>query len=114
MFHLPPELISLRTLIDGFIAFLVLGLTEAVIKPLAKAAIDRPLRRTLPYVYERLDNEMPTLLRKADPRSDDRRDRRFDCTRHRQPGHRTSDRAGCRALFADQSRPAEREVKEQR
>ena len=38
-----------------------------MIKPLAKAAIDRPLRRTLPYVYERLDNEMPTLLRKADP-----------------------------------------------
>lgn len=58
---------TLRSLIDGFIAFLALGLTEAVIKPLAKAAIDRPLRRALPYVYERLDAEMPTLLRTADP-----------------------------------------------
>jgi hypothetical protein len=58
---------SLRTLIDGLIAFLAIGLTEAVIKPLAKAAIDRPLRRVLPNVYNRLDNEMPTLLRTADP-----------------------------------------------
>lgn len=57
---------SLRTLFDGFIAFIVLGLTEAVIKPVAKAAVDRPLRRALPSVYERLDNEMPTLLRTAD------------------------------------------------
>jgi hypothetical protein len=62
MFHLLPELMSLRTLIDGLIAFLAIGLTEAVIKPLAKAAIDRPLRRVLPNVYNRLDNEMPTLL----------------------------------------------------
>jgi hypothetical protein len=58
---------SLRTLIDGLIAFLVMGLTEAVIKPLAKAVIDRPLRKALPYVYERLDDEMPTLLRTANP-----------------------------------------------
>jgi hypothetical protein len=58
---------SLRTLYDGLIAFLILGLTEAVIKPLAKGAIDRPLRKALPYVYERLDNEMPVLLRTADP-----------------------------------------------
>jgi hypothetical protein len=58
---------SLRTLIDGLIAFLFMGLTEAVIKPLAKAVIDRPLRKALPYVYERLDDEMPTLLRTASP-----------------------------------------------
>ena len=58
---------TLRAIVDGLIAFLVMGLTEAVIKPLAKAAIDRPLRRALPYVYERLDEEMPTLLRTADP-----------------------------------------------
>jgi hypothetical protein len=57
----------LRTIIDGLIAFLVMGITEAVLKPLAKVAIDRPLRRALPAVYERLDNEMPTLLRTADP-----------------------------------------------
>ena len=65
--HLPPDLMSFRTIIDGLIAFLVMGITEAIIKPLATAAIDRPLRRALPHVYERLDDEMPTLLRTADP-----------------------------------------------
>lgn len=58
---------SLRTLIDAGIAFLVMGITEAIIKPLATAAIERPLKRALPYIYERLDDEMPTLLRTADP-----------------------------------------------
>ena len=67
MVHLPPDLMSLRTLLDGLIAFLVMGITEAIIKPLATAAIERPLKRALPYVYERLDDEMPTLLRTADP-----------------------------------------------
>lgn len=64
---LPPELMSLRTLIDAAIAFLVMGITEAIIKPLATAAIERPLKRALPYIYERLDDEMPTLLRTASP-----------------------------------------------
>lgn len=67
MVHLPPDLMSLRTLLDGLIAFLAMGLTEAVIKPVAKRAIDRPLRKALPFVYERLDQEMPVLLRTADP-----------------------------------------------
>lgn len=67
MTHLPADLMSLRTLIDGLIAFLVMGITEAIIKPLATAAIERPLKRALPYIYERLDDEMPTLLRTADP-----------------------------------------------
>lgn len=58
---------SFRTLIDGLIAFLMLGISEAILKPLAKAAIDRSLKRALPYVYERLDDEMPTLLRTAAP-----------------------------------------------
>lgn len=61
------EAMNLRTLLDAAIAFAVMGLTEAVIKPLAKAMIDRPLRRALPYVYEQLDSEMPTLLRTATP-----------------------------------------------
>lgn len=67
MVPLPPELMSPRTLLDGLVAFLRMGLTEAVIKPLAKAVIDRSLRQALPYIYERLDDEMPTLLRTADP-----------------------------------------------
>lgn len=58
---------NLRTLLDAAIAFVVMGITEAVIKPLAKSMIDRPLRRALPYVYEQLDNEMPTLLRTTTP-----------------------------------------------
>lgn len=67
MAHLPPELMSLRPLLDSFLAFLTFGLTEALIKPLAKAAIERPLKRALPYIYERLDDEMPMLLRTASP-----------------------------------------------
>lgn len=67
MIHLPADLMSLRTLIDAGIAFLVMGITEAIIKPLATAAIERPLKRALPFIYERLDDEMPTLLRTADP-----------------------------------------------
>jgi hypothetical protein len=62
-----PDLMNLRTLLDAAIAFVVMGLTEAVLKPLAKSMIDRPLRRALPYVYEQLDNEMPTLLRTTTP-----------------------------------------------
>lgn len=67
MVPLPPELMTFRALIDGFIAFLLMGLTEAVVKPLAKTVVDRPLRRALPHVYARLDDEMPTLLRTANP-----------------------------------------------
>lgn len=47
--------------------FLTLGVSEAVVKPLAKAVIDRSLRRVLPHIYARLDQEMPTLLRTATP-----------------------------------------------
>lgn len=67
MFHDPSDFMSLRTFIDALIAFLVMGITEAIIKPLATAAIDKPLRRALPYIYERLDNEMPLLLKDATP-----------------------------------------------
>ena len=67
MTHRLAELMSFRTLIDAAVAFLVMGITEAIIKPLATAAIERPLKRALPYIYERLDEEMPTLLRTADP-----------------------------------------------
>ena len=67
MNHRLAELMSFRTLIDAAIAFLVMGITEAIIKPLATAAIERPLKRALPSIYARLDDEMPTLLRTADP-----------------------------------------------
>jgi hypothetical protein len=43
------------------------GITEALIKPLAKSMVDRPLRRAMPYIYRRLDSEMPLLLKNATP-----------------------------------------------
>jgi hypothetical protein len=58
---------SLNPLVDALIAFLMLGITEVLIKPLAMAVVDRPLKRALPAVFERLDNDMPELLQKADP-----------------------------------------------
>ena len=53
MAHLPPDLMSFRTLLDAAIAFAVMGLTEAVIKPLAKAMIDEgyhPMTMYFPLV----------------------------------------------------------------
>jgi hypothetical protein len=58
---------SLNLLFDAIVAFLVLGVTEVLIKPLAMAVVSRPLKRALPAVFERLDNDMPELLQKADP-----------------------------------------------
>ena len=56
-----------RPLIDAAIAFVLLGITEVLIKPLAMVVVRRPLKNALPYIFEHLDNEMPTLLREADP-----------------------------------------------
>lgn len=61
------DMMSFRFIIDAIIAFLTMGITEAIIKPLAKALIDRQLRRAMPYIYQRLDNEMPSLLQVATP-----------------------------------------------
>lgn len=61
------DIMSFRFILDAMIAFLAMGITEAILKPLAKALIDRQLRRALPYIYKRLDNEMPLLLQKATP-----------------------------------------------
>lgn len=58
---------SLRFFIDGIIAFIVLGISEAIVKPLAKAAIERPLKQALPAIFEKLDDEMPKLLITATP-----------------------------------------------
>lgn len=53
----------MRAVSDAVVTFVTLGFTEAVVKPIAKALVQRSLKRALPYVYERLDNEMPTLLK---------------------------------------------------
>lgn len=55
----------MRWILDALVAFFTLGFTEAVVKPIATRLVDRQLRRALPYIYEHLDNEMPSLLRTA-------------------------------------------------
>jgi hypothetical protein len=57
----------MRWILDALVAFFTLGFTEAVVKPVATRLVDRQLRRALPYIYEHLDNEMPSLLRTATP-----------------------------------------------
>ncbi len=46
------------------LAFLLLGLTEAVIKPLAKRFVQRQLINAAPKVFELLDPVMPDLVKK--------------------------------------------------
>jgi hypothetical protein len=53
----------MRAVSDAVVTFVTLGFTEAVVKPIAKALVQKSMKRALPYVYERLDNEMPTLLK---------------------------------------------------
>jgi hypothetical protein len=53
----------MRFLIDGAIAFLLLGITEAVIKPIAKQWIKRKIIKFAPVAFEILDKEMPELLK---------------------------------------------------
>jgi hypothetical protein len=44
------------------IAFLLLGLTEAFIKPLAKHLMRRKIMKVAPAVLERIDLVLPTIL----------------------------------------------------
>jgi hypothetical protein len=48
-------------------AFLLLGLTEAVIKPCAKWVVERKLRRMLPSLFAALDPLMPSLIQQYRP-----------------------------------------------
>ena len=52
----------MRTAIDLTIAFLAMGLTEALIKPFAKRWTQRRLLRWAPTMFNFLDHQMPTLL----------------------------------------------------
>ena len=54
-------------IIDAAIAFVILGITEVFIKPLAIAFIQRSTQRFLPAVFSRLDDVMPRLLAEATP-----------------------------------------------
>lgn len=57
----------MRFLLDAAIAFLILGLVESLVKPLAKGLVEHQLRRVLPQVYAQLDTQMPGLLESATP-----------------------------------------------
>jgi hypothetical protein len=52
----------MRWLIDLAAAFLVLGLSEAVIKPIAKRFVQRRILRAAPLVFAQLDPCLPALL----------------------------------------------------
>jgi hypothetical protein len=52
----------MRWLIDLAAAFLLLGLIEAVIKPIAKRFVQRRILRVAPLVFAQLDPYLPALL----------------------------------------------------
>lgn len=54
----------MRYLLDFGIGFLVLGFTEAVVKPIATKFVKRKILTYGPVVYSMLDKQMPHLLTK--------------------------------------------------
>ena len=57
----------MRLILDAAFAFIVLGVTEAFIKPLAKYTIERKVRKALPAVFKALDNYMPRMILQFSP-----------------------------------------------
>jgi hypothetical protein len=49
-------------MINLLIIFLTLGITEAVIKPLAKRFVQRKILRTAPVILRVIDSRLPELL----------------------------------------------------
>lgn len=58
----PPKSEAMRTTIDLLIGFLAMGLTEALIKPIAKRFVQRRLLRHAPALLTYMDQQMPALL----------------------------------------------------
>lgn len=56
----------MRSAVDAVIAFLVLGFTEAVVKPFAKRWMQRRLLSAAPAVLKQLDARLPALLLSTD------------------------------------------------
>ena len=52
----------MRFLLDAILAFLVLGVTEAVLKPIAKRWVQRRMLAAAPVVLKHLDERLPSLL----------------------------------------------------
>jgi hypothetical protein len=57
----------MRWILDAAIAFLALGLIEAVVKPLAQRFVQRRLRAALPALFAAVDPLMPRLLEHYEP-----------------------------------------------
>jgi hypothetical protein len=56
---------TMRLLFDLLIAFLLLGLMEALLKPLARAFMQRRILQVAPLVFSQLDPFMPALLQQC-------------------------------------------------
>jgi hypothetical protein len=57
----------MRWILDAAIAFLALGIIEAVVKPLAQRFVQRRLRAALPALFAAVDPLMPRLLEHYEP-----------------------------------------------
>lgn len=55
----------MRLLLDLLVAFLLLGLVEALVKPIAKRLVQRRILRVAPLVLSQLDPFMPALLQQC-------------------------------------------------
>jgi hypothetical protein len=55
----------MRPLLDLLVAFLLLGLMEALLKPLAKRFVQRRILQVAPLVFSQLDPYMPALLQQC-------------------------------------------------
>jgi len=56
---------TMRPLLDLLVAFLLLGLMEALLKPLAKRFMQRRILQVAPLVFSQLDPYMPALLQQC-------------------------------------------------
>jgi hypothetical protein len=56
---------TMRLLFDLLVAFLLLGLMEALLKPLAKRFVQRRILQVAPLVFSQLDPYMPALLQQC-------------------------------------------------
>ena len=55
----------MRWMLDLVAAFLLLGLGEALVKPIAKRFVQRRILRVAPLVFEQLDPFLPALLQRC-------------------------------------------------
>lgn len=57
----------MRYIFDGILVFIGLGLTEALVKPLAKRFVQRRLLAAAPLVLREIDRRLPELIQLPTP-----------------------------------------------